>query len=208
MPIVIEFRFPPSLQVINSNDIVGTLSQMTTDNVNQSPNRIRASGRKMHRNNSHNKEPPVSNVGSNPTSRTVPSSLSNDYQKNSHIKSRHDNNLELESTPSPLAAGYQPLPKDIQSFSEALISASVDSKALDYVLTTHPNLIKSANTNNDNNNNNNNHNSNGCKSSHSLSSSIQNVNIPTSDRKPVSIYFHYMSLHEFLVPEHPLLPVS
>ncbi|CAH8591580.1 unnamed protein product [Schistosoma bovis] len=182
-PSHLRSSYPVETQVINSNDIVGTLSQMTTDNVNQSPNRIRASGRKMHRNNSHNKEPPISNVGSNPTSRTVPSSLSNDYQKNSHIKSRHDNNLELESTPSPLAAGYQPLPKDIQSFSEALISASVDSKALDYVLTTHPNLIKSANTNNDNNNNNN-HNSNGCKSSHSLSSSIQNVNIPTSDRKP------------------------
>ncbi|VDO91297.1 unnamed protein product [Schistosoma mattheei] len=178
---------------------------MTTDNVNQSPNRIRASGRKMHRNNSHNKEPPVSNVGSNPASRTVPSSLSNDHQKNLHIKSRQDSNFELESTPSPLAAGYQPLPKDIQSFSEALISASVDSKAMDYVLTAHPNLIKSANTNNDNNNNNN---SNGCKSSHSLSSSIQNVNIPSSDRKPVSIYFLYISLHEFLVPEHPLLPIS
>ncbi|XP_018652534.1 putative rab6-interacting protein 2 (ERC protein 1) [Schistosoma mansoni] len=165
------------LNVINSNDIVGTLSQMTTDNVNQSPNRIRASGRKMHRNNSHHKEPPVSNVSNNPTARTVPSSLSNDYQKNSHIKSMHDNNFEQESTPSPLAAGYQPLPKDIQSFSEALISASVDSKAMDYVLTTHPNLIKSVNTNNDNNNNN------GCKSSHSLSPSIQNVNISTSDRK-------------------------
>ncbi|CAH8573306.1 unnamed protein product [Schistosoma intercalatum] len=182
-PSHLRSSYPVETQVINSNDIVGTLSQMTTDNVNQSPNRIRASGRKMHRNNSHNKEPPVSNVGSNPTPRAVPSSLSNDYQKNSHIKSRHDNNFELESTPSPLAAGYQPLPKDIQSFSEALISASVDGKAVDYVLTTHPNLIKSANTNNDNNNNNNN-NSNGCKSSHSLSSSIQNVNIPTSDRKP------------------------
>ncbi|CAH8588213.1 unnamed protein product [Schistosoma margrebowiei] len=179
-PSHLRSSYPVETQVINSNDIVGTLSQMTTDNVNQSPNRIKASGRKMHRNNCHNKEPPVNNVGSNPTSRTVPSSLSNDHQKNLHIKSRQDNNFELESTPSPLAAGYQPLPKDIQSFSEALISASVDSKALDYVLTTHPNLIKSANTNNDNNNNN----SNGCKSSHSLSSSIQNVNIPTSDRKP------------------------
>ncbi|CAH8598458.1 unnamed protein product [Schistosoma haematobium] len=178
-PSHLRSSYPVETQVINSNDIVGTLSQMTTDNVNKSPNRIRASGRKMHRNNSHNKEPPVSNVGSNPASRTVPSSLSNDHQKNLHIKSRQDSNFELESTPSPLAAGYQPLPKDIQSFSEALISASVDSKAMDYVLTTHPNLIKSANTNNDNNNNNN-----GCKSSHSLSSSIQNVNIPTSDRKP------------------------
>uniref|UniRef100_A0A5K4FFI5 Calponin-homology (CH) domain-containing protein n=1 Tax=Schistosoma mansoni TaxID=6183 RepID=A0A5K4FFI5_SCHMA len=176
-PSHLRSSYPVETQVINSNDIVGTLSQMTTDNVNQSPNRIRASGRKMHRNNSHHKEPPVSNVSNNPTARTVPSSLSNDYQKNSHIKSMHDNNFEQESTPSPLAAGYQPLPKDIQSFSEALISASVDSKAMDYVLTTHPNLIKSVNTNNDNNNNN------GCKSSHSLSPSIQNVNISTSDRK-------------------------
>ncbi|KAH8872790.1 rab6-interacting protein 2 (ERC protein 1) [Schistosoma japonicum] len=146
-------------------------TQMTTADNDASylPNRIKANSRKTHRNdnnNSHNKESSEGQIGNDATSRTVPSSLSNDHQKSLRIKSMQENHFESESTASPLAAGYQPLPKDIQSFSEALISASVDIKAMHYVPTTHPKLMKSVITDKD-----------------SSSSSIQNVNIPASDKK-------------------------
>ncbi|KAH8872787.1 rab6-interacting protein 2 (ERC protein 1) [Schistosoma japonicum] len=170
-PSHLRSSYPIETQVINSNDIVDTLSQMTTADNDASylPNRIKANSRKTHRNdnnNSHNKESSEGQIGNDATSRTVPSSLSNDHQKSLRIKSMQENHFESESTASPLAAGYQPLPKDIQSFSEALISASVDIKAMHYVPTTHPKLMKSVITDKD-----------------SSSSSIQNVNIPASDKK-------------------------
>ncbi|CAH8856204.1 unnamed protein product [Trichobilharzia szidati] len=152
-PSHLRSSYPVETQAIDSTDIVGTLSQITTDNNLSNKNKSRS-----HKGHHHTKESSVSNsansqstmlyntTANNNTSvtRLVPSALSNDPKHTSQIKSIQDrNNFESDSTPSPLAAGYQPLPKDIQSLGEALISASVDSKAMNYVLTTHPNLIKS-----------------------------------------------------------------
>ncbi|CAH8528419.1 unnamed protein product [Schistosoma turkestanicum] len=183
-PSHLRSSYPVETQVINSKDIVGTLSQLTSENINQSSNRIiiKATNRKTYHNHTHNKESSVSNANTNnnnnstttTTCRTIPSTLlfNEQQQKNSSLKSMQEINcfVQESTTPSPLAAGYQPLPKDIQSFSEALISASVDFKAMD------PNLIKSINTEKDNSNNH--------KSPYySLSTNIQNVNMPTLDRK-------------------------
>ncbi|CAH8585808.1 unnamed protein product [Heterobilharzia americana] len=186
-PSHLRSSYPVETQVINTNDIVGTLSQITTDNnvVNKSLNRIKNRTHKGNHITTNNKESSMLN-GSNDqsvthnttitnTSRPIPSTLSVDHKKTSYIKSiQEKNTFDPDSTPSPLAAGYQPLPKDIQSFSEALISASVDSKAMNYVLTTHPNLIKSVVSDKEINN---------CKS-YSSSSGIQNVHmLPHADRK-------------------------
>nr|CAH8854406.1 unnamed protein product [Trichobilharzia regenti]CAH8854409.1 unnamed protein product [Trichobilharzia regenti] len=154
-PSHLRSSYPVETQAIDSTDIVGTLSQITTDN--NLSNKIKSRSHKGHHHYHHTKESSISNSANSQStmynttannntsvSRLVPSALSNDPKHTSQIKSiQNRNNFESDSTPSPLAAGYQPLPKDIQSLGEALISASVDSKAMNYVLTTHPNLIKS-----------------------------------------------------------------
>ncbi|CAH8557304.1 unnamed protein product [Heterobilharzia americana] len=167
-PSHLRSSYPVETQVINTNDIVGTLSQITTDNnmVNKSLNRIKNRTHKGTHSTTNNKESSMLN-GSNDqsvthnttitnTSRPIPSSLSVDHKK-TYIKSiQEKNTFDPDSTPSPLAA------------------ASVDSKAMNYVLTTHPNLIKSVVSDKEINN---------CKS-YSSSSGIQNVHmLPHADRK-------------------------